>query len=231
MEKDKLNIQVLLEIALNQRIQGEIDESLGTVLTLYLRKLNCFAAAIFQEDALVKVQPQAMVKRENWLEQAKQLQARVDNHSQQPVSQVEDQIHWYAIPLDRYGCLVLQRQQALGTEMLRELGRVAYQLGRDLCQAKEEQRLRLLQELFDNSSDAIQIAEENGKLYYINKMAAARLGIEKQQAQRYRVEDFELIFENEQNWKSHVKELETKGKMIIQGTNIHQKTGETTPWK
>ncbi|WP_375583971.1 PAS domain S-box protein [Cyclobacterium xiamenense] len=94
---------------------------------------------------------------------------------------------------------------------------------------KRGQRLRLLQELFDNSSDAIQIAEESGKLYYINKVAAERLGIEKQQAQRYRVEDFELVFANEQNWKRHVQELETGGKMILEGVNVHQKTGETTP--
>ncbi|SEJ55444.1 PAS domain S-box-containing protein [Cyclobacterium xiamenense] len=229
MEKDKLNIQVLLEIALNQRIQGEIEDSLERVLTLYLRKLNCFAAAIFQKDALVQVLPKAMLKRENWLVQAKQLLAGVDSHSQQPHYQLLDQIHWYAFPLDRYGYMVLMRQRALGPEMQWELGRVAYQLGRDLCQAKEEQRLRLLQELFDNSSDAIQIAEESGKLYYINMRAAERLGIEKQQAQRYRVGDFEMIFENEQNWKRHVQDLEASGQMIIEGTNIHQKTGETTP--
>ncbi|WP_375583970.1 hypothetical protein [Cyclobacterium xiamenense] len=138
MEKEKLNIQVLLEIALNQRIQGEIEDSLGRILTLYLRKLNCFAAAIFQEDALVRVQPQAMLKHKNWLEQAKQLLAGVDLPSQQPVSKVLDDIHWYAIPLDRYGCLILLRKQALGRDMQRELGRVAFQLGRDLCQAKED---------------------------------------------------------------------------------------------
>ena len=61
---------------------------------------------------------------------------------------------------------------------------MVFQLGRDLNRAEEEQRLKLLQSLFDKSSDAIQVANENGSLYYINEVATQRLGISKEEIKK-----------------------------------------------
>lgn len=87
----------------------------------------------------------------------------------------------------------------------------------------------ILSKLINNSSDAIQIARENGQLYYINNVAAERLGINKNECQNFNVRDFEKIFQSEGNWLKHVEELKDKKELIIEGINENQITGEKFP--
>ncbi|GHB34438.1 response regulator [Mongoliitalea lutea] len=89
--------------------------------------------------------------------------------------------------------------------------------------------LTLLKQLMDNTSDATQVSLENGNLFYINEEASNRLGIPKEDASKYYVWDFEEIFKDHSVWHSHVQELKQIPHMIMEGTNVHQQSGEKFP--
>lgn len=91
----------------------------------------------------------------------------------------------------------------------------------------QESQLELFQTLMDESSDAIQISRENGQMYYINRVAAERLGIPQNQVQQYRVFDFEKIFEKQADWERHIQDLKENGPIILEGKNFNRTTGET----
>jgi PAS domain-containing protein len=74
-------------------------------------------------------------------------------------------------------------------------------------QKSVEERLRLMQNLIENSSDGVQIATESGQLFYINKASSERLGIRMDEAEKYHVSDFEKIFELPETWRNHVEAL------------------------
>lgn len=91
------------------------------------------------------------------------------------------------------------------------------------------QHLELLRSLIDNSSDAIQVATEDGSIFYLNEEATKRLGIDSHEIGKYKVSDFEKLFEDKMIWEEHVEELKRKETLILEGLNVHQKTGETFP--
>ncbi len=91
------------------------------------------------------------------------------------------------------------------------------------------QHLELLRSLIDNSSDAIQVATEDGAIFYLNEEATKRLGIDSHEIGQYKVSDFEKLFEDKVIWEEHVEELKKKDTLILEGLNKHQKTGETFP--
>ncbi|MGY6520390.1 MAG: response regulator [Mongoliitalea sp.] len=81
----------------------------------------------------------------------------------------------------------------------------------------------------DNTSDATQVSLENGNLFYINEEASKRLGIDKEEACNYYVWDFEEVFKDQSVWHAHVQELKQIPHMIMEGTNVHQQSGERFP--
>ena len=91
------------------------------------------------------------------------------------------------------------------------------------------QKLTLLQSLIDNSSDSIQVATENGDLFYYNKEARLRLGIPLDSLKKYKVTDIENNFKDLANWFEHVNELKQKNVLTIEGVNINQATGKQFP--
>lgn len=91
------------------------------------------------------------------------------------------------------------------------------------------QHLELLRSLIDNSSDAIQVATEDGNIFYLNEEATKRLGIESNEIGKYKVSDFEKLFEDKLIWEEHVAELKRKDSLILEGLNMNQKTGQTFP--
>ncbi len=97
---------------------------------------------------------------------------------------------------------------------------------RDISTRKaQEAQLDLFKTLMDESSDAIQIARENGQMYYVNRVAAERLGIPQNQIQQFSVFDFEKVFKNQADWQGHVQELKVNGPIILEGRNINRTTG------
>ncbi len=229
MEKDKLEIQVLLEISLNQKIEGDLDKALMQITRLYLRKLNCFAVAVFQQNSLSQVYPNALLSDNVWSEKLSGIAEKLTVSKVGPFQYTEDDIFFYAYPLYENAWLLLIRRNELSNEMFFELSKVVIQLGNDIKQSIEKKHLKLLQEIFNNSSDAIQIAEENGRLYYINKLAGKRLGISPEEVNKFFVSDFEAKFKEPERWQAHVDSLKENGQMIIEGVNYNQVTGESFP--
>jgi PAS domain S-box-containing protein len=193
MGKNKLDIQVLLEISLNQRIHGEIDIALDSVIDLYMRKLNCFAAAIYRDGRFKLIKPHALTKNAQWEGKLTSIAEKIKGHTLEAFHIADEGSHFYMIPLADYEWLLLVKKVEFSLEMLLELSKVVYQLGRDLTQLQEEERLKLLQDLFDNSSDAIHIVEEDGKLYYVNHEAAVRMGINSKDVRNYSIGDFDFL--------------------------------------
>jgi PAS domain S-box-containing protein len=96
----------------------------------------------------------------------------------------------------------------------------------DITQRKENEAHRLiLDNLINNSSDGIQVAHEDGRLFYLNQEASRRLKIPIDSLHNYFVSDFETIFKEEGAWKKHVEELKTIPYMVVEGVNINQETG------
>ena len=89
----------------------------------------------------------------------------------------------------------------------------------------------LLYELSNSSGDAFQVADESGRLIFINDEASQRLGIKKEDASNYYVPDFEKTFgeRNSLKWQAHVRELKEKKIIHADGVNINKITGEKFP--
>jgi PAS domain S-box-containing protein len=229
MEKDKLEIQVLLEISLNQKIEGEIDNALMHITRLYMRKLNCFAVAVLQQNSFTQIYPKALLSDIIWSEKLADISKKLSISKIEPLQYYEDDICFYAYPLYKNAWLLLFRRNKLSIEMFFELSKVVTQLGNDIMQSDEKKHLKLLEEIFNNSPDAIHIVDEDGRLYYINKAAAEQLGIATEEAGKIYVSDLEAIFKKPGEWQAHIQDLEIKGQVILESVNYNQVTGETFP--
>lgn len=230
MEKEIVNIQILLEIALNQRVSSDVETSLPTILNLYLRKLNCFAVAIYRNEDWNVIVPNAITSNSFWMQKMKTFGNELSLSNQEPIFCSIEDSNFYGFPLCQYGWLVLIRKYKLPEAMFFELNKVTDQLGRDLNHALEEQRLKLLQQIFDKASDGIQIAEESGILYYINEIASKRLSIPPSEVNAFHVCDVENTFLNDRNaWQNHVNQLKRDKKIIFEGEHINQDTGKLIP--
>lgn len=91
------------------------------------------------------------------------------------------------------------------------------------------ERKKFLELWADESSDALQVAYEDGRLFYINKTAESRLGISLEDCSQYQVFEFEELFSNKEEWDEHVAEVKEKGILKIEGENKNLKTGEFIP--
>lgn len=230
MEIGNIDIQVLLELALNQRIKENVNKDLPPILHLYLRKLNCFSVAVLENYKWTHILPKALHGNISWEEKLNSLKDEISSTKNEVFLREVEQDKFYCFRLNENSWLILIRKGNLSNEMIFELSKVISQLGRDLIRAREDERLKLLQELFNKSADAIQVSNEDGYLYYINEVAAKRLGISKSNVERFHVSDFELNFkDNKDAWNSHVNELKQKGQIILEGENLNQFTNEVIP--
>ncbi len=121
---------------------------------------------------------------------------------------------------------VLKSQEITNDEVKELLIRVTKQ--KRVAEATNRQ-LSLLQTLLNNSTDAMQMAYIDGRLFYINKEASKRLGISVEEIHNYNVKDFEKVFEEDAAWEEHVQELRDKKQLTVEGINEHQQTGKVFP--
>lgn len=91
------------------------------------------------------------------------------------------------------------------------------------------QRLKLLEKFINQTNDGIQVANENGQLVYINKVASDRLGIAVNEVSNYYVSDFEKVFSSQEAWLQHIDELKKLGSLTIEGLNTNLKTQKQIP--
>jgi PAS domain S-box-containing protein len=228
MATDSLKIQVLLELSLQQLIEGCSDHILKQTLPLYMRKLNCFMAAVMTEGQGELVIPHALKHAALWQE-LKQFFGTQNNDIVQLIEYKAKNKFIYAYSLPQYGWLFLGKNQPFSIEIKNELIKLVSQFGRSLRQAEEEDRLKLLHNLINNSSDAILVAKESGQLYYINHQAAKRLGIAQHEAHNHHVNDFKTKFVDDELWQVHLEQLKQVEFLIRDGINVHQKTGVSFP--
>lgn len=223
MAINKLEIQILLEIVLNQKINDDREIAIPYILNLYMRKLSCIGSAIYSSKKLTYIKPKTLKLNVEWNKKLEDFINEIDKSNTEGFYKNIDNYFFYALPLYKNEWLILIRKNIFLENMFFELLKVVSHLGIDMKQSKEEERLKLLENLFDKSSDSIQIAEESGKLYYINEEASKRLGSEKSEVKDYYVNDFEKGFEKRDNqWKNHIKQLKKIDSITIENESINQ---------
>ncbi|OIP81645.1 MAG: hypothetical protein AUK44_09530 [Porphyromonadaceae bacterium CG2_30_38_12] len=94
---------------------------------------------------------------------------------------------------------------------------------------KYREQLEVFNHIFNDLSDAIQVSYEDGRLFYLNKIASQRLGIEPDEIWKFHVWDFETVFAHQEDWQQHVDFLKKNKMVTIEGVNINQVTGDTIP--
>jgi|GEM_PF-2553767 PAS domain S-box-containing protein len=87
-------------------------------------------------------------------------------------------------------------------------------------------RMALLEKFLNRTSDAIQVAEEDGRIVFINLTASNWLGFPPEKAHEYFVKDFAMHFSKPGAWESYVEELKHSGFMQTLGRNRNLSTGE-----
>jgi PAS domain S-box-containing protein len=100
----------------------------------------------------------------------------------------------------------------------------------DITERKQaEEKLRLFRDLIDRSNDAITVNyPETGHILDANNKACSSLGYTREELLNMRVLDFEVSLPDNFSWKEHVKEVEKKGYLILEGRN-RRKDGTTFP--
>ncbi|MDD3078984.1 MAG: PAS domain S-box protein [Paludibacter sp.] len=103
-------------------------------------------------------------------------------------------------------------------------------LGIDFTEQKRNrEQLQIFSDLFDNLSDSVQIAFENGQMFYINQEAAERFGVNKDDVRNYKAWEFEPNIENVASWNSYVEQLRLNKFFRTEGMQINRKTGKSLP--
>lgn len=125
---------------------------------------------------------------------------------------------------------VLKTNDIVAVELKELLDRIQKQKG-ELAREKANlestnQQLSLFRSLISSSSDAVQVAHEDGQLFYINQEASKRLGIEATAPEKFKVQDFEELFQVPGAWESHLEELKKEDFLTLEGININLETGK-----
>ncbi|MCE7041054.1 PAS domain S-box protein [Dyadobacter sp. CY312] len=91
---------------------------------------------------------------------------------------------------------------------------------------KQEEQINQLVEWFNESTEAVQVTDEEGKLVFVNHEAARRLGKNPKQIIGNHISTVEKIFEDQETWKDYVQELKRVPKLVVNG--IHKRYDGTS---
>lgn len=91
--------------------------------------------------------------------------------------------------------------------------------------SRENEKLRTF---IDRTKDAIQVADVQGQIVYMNDEAKRRLGFEEIDYRSHFVGEFEPLFRDNSKWTEHFNEMRSLGKLTIESTNINRETNEQT---
>ncbi len=91
------------------------------------------------------------------------------------------------------------------------------------------EKLKLSELFLNNSTDALQVLDDQGKFVLINEAGAKILGIKKEDVINYTIYDIESLFTSTQMWDDHVTNIKKQGILFAQGVNRNLVTGEYTP--
>ncbi|MCF2446266.1 PAS domain S-box protein [Dyadobacter sp. CY345] len=93
---------------------------------------------------------------------------------------------------------------------------------------KQEAEINRMVDWFNESSEAVQVSDDQGKLLFINQEAARRLGKSQEEVIGTHISGIEKIFEDHAAWQEHVETLKGMSKMMINGVHKRQ-DGSTFP--
>ncbi len=124
------------------------------------------------------------------------------------------------------------RPQMKGKRVLKLIGSVqdvtAMKKAEDDLKESNRQ-LSLHQTFIESVKDAIQVADDQGQLQYVNQQAAERLGIRMEDAYKYNISQFEPLFQEPGVWQAHVEELKEKEMVTKRGHTVNIVTGKSIP--
>lgn len=228
---NKITSQILIELALS--VAGEHDEDLMVkkTLNLYMRKLNCFLAAIiFLESDDAKdtyLLPFAHKNSDDWKFINKEVFTFFKNKAGDIYIGDHKQKKYYGFEIPSYGIVVLGRAISFEYDFLRELKPIIDNLGKSLRLSKEikkslalNKKLSLLEAFVNNSKDSFQAADIHGNIVYLNYEACRKLGVKANEDYNINVADFEPHFTDKNNWHLHVNQLREK-QQIVESKNFH----------
>jgi len=93
---------------------------------------------------------------------------------------------------------------------------------------KQEAEINRMVDWFNESSEAVQVSDDQGNLLFINHEAARRLGLSQREVIGTHISTIEKIFEDEAQWLEHVEMLKGTSKVITNG--VHKREdGSTFP--
>jgi PAS domain S-box-containing protein len=101
---------------------------------------------------------------------------------------------------------------------------------RDITERKRgEEKLLLFRNLIEQSNDAIFVNDhETGRILDVNDKGCSNLGYTREELLNMKVSDFEVNLNDDLSWKEHIKQLRTKGNLILEGQH-RRKDGTTFP--
>ena len=91
------------------------------------------------------------------------------------------------------------------------------------------EKLKLSALFLNNSTDALQVFDEQGNFVLINEAGAKILGIKKEDVINYTIYDIESLFTSTKMWDDHVTNIKKQGIVFAEGVNKNLITGEFTP--
>lgn len=145
------------------------------------------------------------------------------------------EVEWEDDRIDHAGkrSTVIRRMRPIFNAITHKTNVVGY--GIDITQRKlvEESllqskiRLQLQEQFLNASSDAIQVAGQDGYFVYINQAASDRLGIAAHEIHQYKVSDIDIQFKDPKAWEEHLAFLQEHREFSAETVNVNQKTGES----
>ncbi|MFZ4798330.1 MAG: PAS domain S-box protein [Bacteroidia bacterium] len=97
----------------------------------------------------------------------------------------------------------------------------------DITEIKNQQNeIFLLNKITEQISDAISVADYNGKMIYVNESRAKVLGKTREEMVGSTVMEMEKLFPTVNEWRAHFDEVKEKGELLLQGVNIRKDSSE-----
>lgn len=118
--------------------------------------------------------------------------------------------------------LSLRRHRSIHNEHIGYIGTLVDITSRK----KQEERINQLVEWLNESSEAVQVSDEEGTLVFVNREASNRLGLQPEELMGKHISFVEKIFEQRGMWDAHVDELRSRSKMIMEG--VHKRHDGTS---
>lgn len=97
----------------------------------------------------------------------------------------------------------------------------------DISEIRQQQNeIYLLNKITEQISDAISVADYDGKMIYVNESRAKVLGKTREEMIGSTVMRMEKLFPTVSDWQAHFNEVKEKGEILIEGINIRKDGSE-----